>query len=52
MALSKRSWSREQDRETNGLIAALETRSHSAAVQAIESAVESGFSRTFDENVP
>jgi hypothetical protein len=32
VALSKRSCSREQDRETNGLIAALGTRSHSAAV--------------------
>jgi hypothetical protein len=41
VALSKRSCSREQDRETNGLIAALGTRSHSAAVQTIESAAES-----------
>jgi hypothetical protein len=41
VALSKRSCSWEQDRETNGLIAALGTRSSSAAVQTIESAAES-----------
>jgi hypothetical protein len=37
----KRSSSREQDGETNGLITALGTRSHGAAVQTIESAAES-----------
>jgi hypothetical protein len=40
VTLSKRSCSREQDRETNGLIAALGTRSHSAAAQTIESAAD------------
>ena len=41
VAFSKRSCSWEQDRETNVLIAAPGTRSHSAAVQMIESAAES-----------
>ena len=41
VALSKRSCSREQDREINGLIAVLGTRTPSAALQTIESAAGS-----------
>jgi hypothetical protein len=41
VAFSKRSSAREPDEETNGLIAALGARGHSAAVQMIESAAES-----------
>jgi hypothetical protein len=44
--------SREQDRETNGLINGLGTRTPSAAHQTIENAAESGLSRTFDDPGP
>lgn len=49
---ASRSSPREQDREENGLIDALGTRLRSDVLQTIESAAESGFSRSFDEIRP
>jgi hypothetical protein len=48
----KRSCSREQDSEIDGLIDVPATRTPSAALQTIESAARSGFSRILDELTP